>query len=111
MTALEEHPLAAPVPAITLNYILSMLKAYLPSTSTAQCNSSASACASSSSDSEIIIEIQNLSLQPRLVLLVIVLTSRGIEAALSLSSTWHSPTKAPMKCTSLSSKLGVLELA
>jgi cell division control protein 6 len=110
-TALEENPLAAPVPAITPNYILSALKAYLPSTSTARCNSSASACASSSGNSEIVIKIRNLGLQPRLVLLVIVLASRRIEAALSLSSTSHSPIKTPTKRTSSSSKLGVLELA
>ncbi|KIJ18845.1 hypothetical protein PAXINDRAFT_69982 [Paxillus involutus ATCC 200175] len=110
-TALEENPLAAPVPAITPNYILSALKAYLPSTSTARCNSSASACASSSGNSEIVIKIRNLGLQPRLVLLVIVLASRRIEAALSLSSTSHSPIKTPTKRTSSSSKLGMLELA
>ncbi|KAF8844751.1 hypothetical protein BDN67DRAFT_962706 [Paxillus ammoniavirescens] len=110
-TALEENPLAAPVPAITPNYILSALKAYLPSTSTARCNSSAAACASSFGNSEVVIKIRNLGLQPRLVLLVIVLASRRMEAALSLSSTSHSPTKTPTKRTSSSSKLGVLELA
>ncbi|KIK79308.1 hypothetical protein PAXRUDRAFT_16395 [Paxillus rubicundulus Ve08.2h10] len=109
--ALEENPLAVPVPPITPNYILSALKAYLPSTGTARCNPSASACASSSSSSEIVAKIRNLGLQPRLALLAIVLASKRIEAALSLSSISHSLNKTPTKRTSSSSKRGALELA
>ncbi|KAF9244856.1 P-loop containing nucleoside triphosphate hydrolase protein [Melanogaster broomeanus] len=110
-TGAEENPLAAPVPAITPNHILSALKAYLPSNSTARCSPSTSACAFSSSSSEIATKVRNLGLQPRLALLAIVLASRRAEAALSLSSTSHSPIKTPTKRTSPSSNVGHLELS
>ncbi|KAF9227467.1 hypothetical protein BS17DRAFT_727772 [Gyrodon lividus] len=107
----EENPLAAPVPAITSNHILSALKAYLPSNSTTRSGPSISACVSLSSNSEIVMKVRNLGFQPRLVLLAIVLASRRIEATLSLSSMSHSPARPSTKRTSSNSKFGGLELA
>lgn len=108
----EENPLAAPMPIVAPNHVLSALKAYLPSNNNAYTNAAASA--SPSLNSEIATKVRGLGLHARLTLLSILLAMKRMEALLPLSYSTSFPPKTPVKRTSSmaqSSKSYGLDLA
>ena len=108
----EENPLAAPMPIVAPNHVLSALKAYLPSNNNVHTNAAASA--SPSLNSEIATKVRGLGLHARLTLLSILLAMKRMEALLPLSYSTSFPPKTPVKRTSSmaqSSKSYGLDLA
>ncbi|KAG6334201.1 hypothetical protein ID866_4886 [Astraeus odoratus] len=97
--AADENPLAAPVPTVTPNHVLSALKAYLPSNDAVRGSTASSSIpsVSSPSNSEIATKVRGLGLQARLVLLSILLAVKRMEALLPLSYSLSSPPKTPVK--------------
>ena len=92
----DENPLAASVPTVTPNHVLSALKAYLPSNNNARGNATS---ASPSLNSEIATKVRGLGLHARLTLLSILLATKRMVALLPLSYSASFPPKTPVKRT------------
>ena len=98
----ESNPLNIPSPVVTPAFILSALKAHIPSSVPARTSSAASSTPlRTSGNSEIISKVQNLNIQARLALLSILLASKRLEAGLLLSSV-SSANASPSKSVSRS---------
>ncbi|KAK0506508.1 P-loop containing nucleoside triphosphate hydrolase protein [Armillaria luteobubalina] len=84
-------------PSITPAHVLAALKSHGPSNKKPLAHSSPSA--PGSSDSETVSNVKSLGLQARIVLLLILLSSKRMEAGLPLLST--APPKSPSKSTAI----------
>jgi cell division control protein 6 len=90
----DANPLATPPLIVRPDHILAVLKAYLPSASTAH---SSSASTLSPTSIETVSKVRSLGLQVRLALLCPLLASKRTATLFVSGSTSSTPTKSPMR--------------
>jgi cell division control protein 6 len=99
LAVVESAVIAAP--AVTPKHVLSALKLYAPTTSQTAMPTGISAASGPAANSELAMQVRQLGLHARVVLLALVLATRRSQCGLPLigsaSNTHASPTKSPVK--------------